>query len=71
MAPTALSSGAAAAHAAFWARSSGGRKLSEELVQKKLVAYFTSRGEALVDLPTAVDMDDVTAWKDEWEDIAT
>jgi hypothetical protein len=65
-----LGAAAEAAHTAFWAGSQGGKTLSSEHIQKKLVPYFVGRGEALVDLPTDVDVDDVEGWKQEWEAIA-
>ena len=45
---TTLGAVATAAHAAFWAKPSGGRALSKVLIQDKLIAYFVGRGEALV-----------------------
>ena len=70
MAPTTLGAAAVAVHTAFWAGSFGGRSLSEELVQKPLVAFFTGRGEALADLLTDVDVNDVESWREEWKAIA-
>ena len=37
-----------------------------DAVQKDLVAHFVGRGEALRDLPLAVDVDDLTTWESEW-----
>ena len=70
MAPTPLGPAAKAAHVAFWAATHG-RALNKPLVQDLLVEYFAGRGEALVDLPTAVDVDDMVAWRSEWDTIAT
>jgi hypothetical protein len=61
---------AKAAHAALWQQRHGGRTLAKELVQDKLNGYFAGRGEAVVDLPIDVDVDDVEGWRVEWRAIA-
>ena len=58
------------AASAFWAASYGGRTLSLEHIQKKLVEYFAGRGEALQELATDVDVDHVESWRAEWDAIA-
>eukprot|EP00966_Prymnesium_polylepis_P184120 4267356-Prymnesium_polylepis.1 len=65
-----LGAAAVAAHVAFWSKAVGGRTLSKVLIQDLLIAYFDGRGEALVDLPTDVDVDDVEDWRKEWQTIA-
>jgi hypothetical protein len=68
MAP--LGDAAKAAHTALWAQRHGGRVLGQERVQAKLVEYFAGRGEAVVDLPVDVDVNDKAGWQGEWKLIA-
>ena len=44
--------------------------LSKPLIRDKLIAYWSGRGETLVDLPLDVDNDDVTSWEGEWKAMA-
>ena len=69
MAP--LGDAAKAAHAALWSARHGGRVLGQERVQDKLIAYFAGRGEAVIDLPVDVDVNDKDSWRSEWKLIAT
>ena len=45
----------------------GNKRLPKVLVQEKLVAYYESCGEAVLELDLTPDKDHLEAWRSEWD----